>query len=345
MKYNYIPQKQYGDAADNFGNTVMGGVANAVAGGASTAVNGAIGGILGQIFANQNDKRQINQQQKLTNMQLAANKDMSAFNFGQQLDMWNKTNYEAQVQHLENAGLNPALLYAKGGPGGTTGAPSGGISGASAPAGGHEIMDITQMGLQNQMIQAQIKLTEAQAHKTEAETPNVGLQGQQIQAQTQNILQDTQNKQAQQIGQQIQNEILSLDQTLKTQTLDAQVSTIKNVANKTLQELNILKDQAIIADNTWQQNIDLVNAQLAGKLLENNYTGAKTDQTRQQILQVIQDMQVQIKTLANQGRALDQKDQDILIDQMRNKLIDKGIEWGAGAAVIGKAIDVIKPRY
>jgi hypothetical protein len=27
------------------------------------------------------------------------------------MDMWNKTNYGAQVEHMKNAGLNPALMY------------------------------------------------------------------------------------------------------------------------------------------------------------------------------------------------------------------------------------------
>lgn len=158
-----------GDANDNFGNTVMGGVANAVGGAAGTAINGAVGGLLGEIFAGYNDKRQINQQQKLTNMQLAANKDMSAYNFQQQYDMWQKTNYPAQVEQLEKAGLNPALLYAKGGPGGTTGAPSGGIGGGTAPSGGHEMMDVMGMGMQSQQMMMQLKMQQAQIELTQAQ--------------------------------------------------------------------------------------------------------------------------------------------------------------------------------
>ena len=36
--------------------------------------------------------------------------------------MWDYTNYENQVKHLEAAGLNPALLYGQGGGGGATAA-------------------------------------------------------------------------------------------------------------------------------------------------------------------------------------------------------------------------------
>jgi len=43
-----------------------------------------------------------------------------------QMDIWNRTNYGAQVAHMKKAGLNPALMYAKGGQGGTTGSQTGG---------------------------------------------------------------------------------------------------------------------------------------------------------------------------------------------------------------------------
>ena len=34
-------------------------------------------------------------------------------------EMWDYTNYENQVKHLKEAGLNPALLYGQGGGGGS----------------------------------------------------------------------------------------------------------------------------------------------------------------------------------------------------------------------------------
>ena len=45
-----------------------------------------------------------------------------------QLEMWEKTNYPAQVAQMRKAGLNPALMYGQAGAGGQLGgtAPSGG---------------------------------------------------------------------------------------------------------------------------------------------------------------------------------------------------------------------------
>ena len=51
-----------------------------------------------------------------------------------QMDMWNKTNYGAQLQHMKDAGLNPALMYGMGGGGGATTGSQGGGSAAKGNA-------------------------------------------------------------------------------------------------------------------------------------------------------------------------------------------------------------------
>ena len=78
-------------------------------------------------------RKQREQQQKLTADQLAASKDMAKFQYDLAYDMWNKTNYSAQRAELEKAGLNPALMYAKGaGAGGQTISSGGGAQGGIA---------------------------------------------------------------------------------------------------------------------------------------------------------------------------------------------------------------------
>ena len=42
-----------------------------------------------------------------------------------QMQMWEDTNYAAQVEQLKKAGLSIGLMYGKGGAGGATTAPSG----------------------------------------------------------------------------------------------------------------------------------------------------------------------------------------------------------------------------
>jgi hypothetical protein len=87
-----------------------------------------------------------------------------------QEEMWRKTNYPAQVKMLKDAGLNPALLYGmKGGGGVTTGSQGGGSAQGGSASGGTapmpNYMDLGQMALLN----ADIKLKEAQAKALNAQ--------------------------------------------------------------------------------------------------------------------------------------------------------------------------------
>lgn len=86
-----------------------------------------------------------------------------------QKEMWDYTNYENQMEHIKNAGLNPGLLYGIGGGGGqTVGAGAPGVS-ANAPSGGNQG---SGMGISMQEV-VQTRLMEAQAKKIEAETENL----------------------------------------------------------------------------------------------------------------------------------------------------------------------------
>ena len=98
-------------------------------------------------------RKQLEQQEKLTQVQEESNKRLSAYGMDLQKQMWDYTNYENQRKHMENAGLNPALMYGSAGAGGTTG------SGATGSAGiGHasseserKQADIAQQGMALQM--------------------------------------------------------------------------------------------------------------------------------------------------------------------------------------------------
>jgi hypothetical protein len=81
-----------------------------------------------------------------------------------QMDMWNKTNYGAQVKHMLEAGLNPALMYGSAGQGGTTGSQGGG-SAAGGSAVGENVMDMQNMllGKQLEKIDSEIDLNESKA--------------------------------------------------------------------------------------------------------------------------------------------------------------------------------------
>ncbi len=94
----------------------------------SGAGGGVIGGLLGMIGGHQNERRHYGSERKLMDLQFKNQKALNQQGSDLQMDMWNKTNYKAQVDHMLEAGLNPALMYGSAGQGGTTGSQGGGAA-------------------------------------------------------------------------------------------------------------------------------------------------------------------------------------------------------------------------
>ena len=113
----------YDVAADKFAM----GATQGVAGGAMGMALGGFNALAQGVADEQAMKDQYFQQLKLNNMSQIFNKDMYNYQMNKQFEMWENTNYSAQVEQLKKAGLNPALLYGKGGGmGATTGSASSG---------------------------------------------------------------------------------------------------------------------------------------------------------------------------------------------------------------------------
>lgn len=116
------------------------------------------------------DRRQMNQQKRLNQMGLQNSKEMANYNYMLNKKMWDETNYEAQVQKMKEAGLNPAMLYGMGGEGGSLGGSNmdAGHGGTAANAA-QTAMAERGLGMQSGMQDAQIKMMEAQARKLNAD--------------------------------------------------------------------------------------------------------------------------------------------------------------------------------
>lgn len=139
----------------------LGDLGLAGAGGALGLLQGAVG---------------YSQQKKLMSQQQEYNKEMAAINQQNAKEMWDYTNFENQKSHLENAGLNAALLYGMGGAGGAsthggTGS-SGGAPQAQQPsmiAGLSAGMQMKQLELQEKQTEADIRLKESEARRNDQE--------------------------------------------------------------------------------------------------------------------------------------------------------------------------------
>ena len=79
------------------------------------------------------NKQQLRLNQGFIEQQTKANQSMTKFNKDMQLELWNDTNYKAQREQIEKAGLNVGLMYGMGGGGSaTTSIAQGNVSGSQA---------------------------------------------------------------------------------------------------------------------------------------------------------------------------------------------------------------------
>lgn len=143
---------------------------------------GLASGLMGSldIGGNRLRRKQVEQQQKLTDQQVEAQKELANYGMGISKEMFETTGYVAQRRQMEEAGLNPALMYGHAGAGGTTTS-----AGAGSAVGGQASDEASQkmanaqrqgMALQLAKLGSEIAINKAQAMKFEAEAKNVGEQ-------------------------------------------------------------------------------------------------------------------------------------------------------------------------
>lgn len=273
----------------NFGDDLM----QQVGSGAATAVGGLPGMAIGLGMNAIGGLIQHSQQQGLSEQQEAMNEKLSAFNFAQQKQFWDETNAEAQVKHLEAAGLNPALMYAKGGPGGSTGAPSGGVQGATAQNPG---MGIQANSVAMQEAQADIHLKEAQAENIQAQTTKTtGVDTQQVQAQIDQVKQLTQNAQVQNSILQWEAGIKSAEATVATNTIETNIQTLQTQFQKLQQEVRSTTTAADISQATKDEIIQQARNATIAQGLQMILTKAQTGSTQALTQETINNIQMSIQ--------------------------------------------------
>lgn len=256
---------------------------------AGNVANTAVGAIMGQAFAGANDRRQIRQQQKLTDMQLNADQKMGEFNRQQQMRMWEDTNYSAQMGQLEKAGLNPGLIYGMGGGGGATAQSSPGqVHGANAPSGGGEQVAMAQTMAQMGLMRAQTENVNANTEKTKAETKNTPLQGDQIQMQTDSLAQGIENQKAQWRLTTIDTELRQVQASVARQTILDQMQAIENEAKKGVQVIKQLQLENQLNEAQMGDKIEILKTNAIGALIENALKTEQITKTKEEVKQITQ---------------------------------------------------------
>lgn len=264
----------------------------------------AAGGAMGLMLGNANDNRQYDQQARLQRLQMQGQKEMTDYNYQKQLEMWNATGYGAQVKQLNAAGLNPALLYGKGGGGGQTANISGGnVSGGQAPQGGHEAIDVAQMGIQLQLQQAQVEVMKSQANKNNVEAEKTaGVDTAQTKASTELTQQQYDNARLQFDSTQLDITMKNIVNYEQQKSQRDRLTYIAEQANQAKNQSQLIANQRKISDSTLNDQIKIIQQEAIGAVLHNSATRTGMQLTEQQIKQIANNIMIDWDTLSNEQK-------------------------------------------
>ena len=197
----------------------------------------ALGGVLGMAMGGINADANYHDQKKLMALQLRNQKELNEFNQQLAMKYWEDTNYSAQREQMEKAGLNVGLMYGGQGQGGQTMNPGGSASGGSIEGRN----GLSGMGMQ---IGADIALKMAQAKNIEAQTKKLeGVDTDEARTRIDDLLQGITNKKA-------QEQLIKAETAVKEQDYE-----------KAISEVQILRNEAQISENTIWDKVMLIRRQ------------------------------------------------------------------------------------
>lgn len=275
------------------------------------------------IGGNRKRRKQIEQQQKLTDIQIAANKELADYGMGISKEMFEATGYAAQKRQMEEAGLNPALMYGHAGEGGSTlSAGAGTASGSQASDEASMKMARTQakgMALQLAKLKSEIDINKASAKKLDAEADKTsGIDTELAKANVADITQSIKNKEVQEVGQKLQNDYDKIRNYISSQTASYDIGYIGYMAGQAREQWQILINSREISDATKNdiiENYKLMNQNIISDILlkdkQANLTVAQVGKIAQDIMQGWEDLRIKEeqgdRRLSNEERANDIK--------------------------------------
>lgn len=293
------------------------------------AIGTAAGSIFGSLIGNKAQQEQFGNQLTLMKKQHEYNEESANTAQARAYEMWEKTNYAAQIEQMKKAGLSPALMYGQAGAGGGTVSGAQG-QGTSQPTDRSIEMKLKgqEMGLQLANLASQIKLNESQANKNNAEAnKTAGVDTELAKTSIENLISQTKNEKD-------RNVLIWADKRFKEAAADMQEASAKlasgqnakigyeiELIEKSLDKMK-LDMKGIELDNELKRRVmesKIKEAEMSVKALMNSIlVGNSQIKLNNQQAEAITDKVMQDwQSVAQQWNKLQQSGQSIEIDRER----------------------------
>lgn len=247
----------------------------------TTAATAAANEGLGLLFGKARDRRQLKQQGKLQELSIRGSKELTDYNLGKQLELFEKTGYGAQKSQMQRAGFNPALMYGMGGgASGTTATQPGATHEAQATQGGQPAEYMGQLGMQLQLLGAQKRNIEADTENKLADAEKKrGIDTDEAQQRIQALQAGIENTKAQTEIAKIEANLKDMEAAVKEATLEDSIDRIVYEAKQASKQLDIVENEAYISRATKEAKVDIVKQQVIESVLQSVLLRARVKNT------------------------------------------------------------------
>ena len=293
------------------------------------------------------DRRQLDQQKKLMEMQSQYDAIASQRNLENQLKLWDATNYPSQVAQMQKAGLSVGLMYKGGGQSGQIAADNTNRQAPTAAnGGGMEIQQMIQLMLNNKMTEAQIENIKEDTKGKEINNRNEDVGGinqnvkeatiDNLKASTTNTKAKTALTNAETAGQELANakDNATMEASIKKAYAEAEIAVNQMTESD-------IKTGALV--NNKEEFLENYKQQLAAQAIINKLNQSQENVNNQQI----KNLKEGIKLIASQTKVNEQEVENLIqqIVNLKSDVILNTIKTNQGNRQLDlkdKEIEVIK---